>query len=308
MKLDGHRLVIAHNPHSSRARSVQSLVFKRLDDAGYDYTIIEVRQASLADNVDRLRHEIKSDDVIICASGDGSAHAVAHSILASDQPNVKVGFLAFGNFNDMARTFTDRAHQRDPVAMLQSFRHVELFPLSIFADGQFIRHAMLYATFGWTARAAARFDQPTVRQKITNGGAGLMKNIWRLGIFYMQSRRDHFLPEFKYQGVLQARTTDILCVNGPSLARVFRSTGRYHQTGKFLYKRLDVSRLLANVPFLVSAVCGHLPGEPISEFDCRFAQSIDLPLQCDGEVVELHDVSRITVSKSKLTLSVMATR
>src|SRR5690606_19018442 len=112
---NNRRLVIAHNPHSSRAADVQALVFNRLDAAGYRYETLEVRQAPLAENVHMLAPEVRPNDIVLSAAGDGSAHAIFHTVLAANQPGVELGFLAFGNFNDISHAFNDSKTLRDPV-------------------------------------------------------------------------------------------------------------------------------------------------------------------------------------------------
>lgn len=306
--LNGRRLVIAHNPHSARSAAVQSLVFDRLDAAGYLYSTLEVQQASLADNVARLASQILAGDLILSAAGDGSAHAVAHSVMAANQSGVELGFLAFGNFNDVPHTFTDKATFRDPVAFLERAKPERVWPLSVHVDGKPLRNAILYVTAGWTARAANQFDDPTVRSRLTKGGAGVTKSVWRLTLYYFKTRRLGALPAFRYDGTLHQKKTDLIFANGPTVARLFRSGRRYYRQNVFLYRMLDIRRLITNMPFLASGVIGLMRGSELAEVAIEFEQPSLVPIQCDGEVVELQNVTRLEVRKADRPLSVLATK
>ncbi|MEO8691407.1 MAG: diacylglycerol kinase family protein [Candidatus Saccharimonas sp.] len=311
MKLDleGRRLVIAHNPHSSRSRAVQQSVFDRLDSAGLVYELIEVRQASLADNVARLKSQIHDGDIILSAAGDGSAHAVAHSVIAAAKKGVELGFLAYGNFNDLPHAFNSSATLRDPVAFLEAARSEKVYALDILVDDKLLRHALLYATFGWTAQAAAIFGDPKLRGKLTQGGAGLGKSLSRLGVYYFQSRRSSLLPNFSLNGITHNAATDLILANGPAVARVFRTGSRYYRKSKeFRYTVLDVRKLFRNAPFLLGGLVGRMPTDETSEIKLDFGAPADLPIQCDGEVVKLRGVRSIVVRKDPKPLNILTTK
>ncbi len=301
------RLVIAHNPHSSRAADVQEHVFDRLDAAGYDYDTIEVRQAHLNDNVARLAPEIKAGDLILSAAGDGSAHAVFHSVVAAGKPGVELGFLAFGNFNDLPHVFNSKDSLTDPIEFLQNAKPETVWPLKVSVNDEPLRNALLYASVGWTARAANQFDSPGIRHKITHGGAGLTRSFLRLGWYYFKTRRDSLLPAFRLNGK-QYKKTDVICANGPEVARLFRSGKQFYRGDTFLFFMIDVRYVLGNIPFLASSLLGRMKGAEKSSIVLEFKEPSALPLQCDGEVVELQDVNRLTVSKAETPLTVLTTK
>lgn len=302
-KLAGRRLIIAHNPASSRAQKVRERVLERLTRAGVAYEIFEIRQASLSENVRALAARIRPNDLILSAAGDGSAHAIAHSVLAAGQPGVQLGFLAFGNFNDLAHTFNSHATLRDPVKFLERSRAESLTPLEVCINGAYLRSALLYTTIGWTARAAARFDSPDIRRRLQTGEIGIVRNMAQLGTYYLRSRRQ-FLPDFG----AKAPVSDILCINGPVMARLFRTNKRLYKTPNFLVRQLDVSKLLPNVPFLLKSVSGKLPGDETTNLTLNFMTSSTIPLQFDGEVMELDNVEKLDVRKSTKHLAILTTK
>lgn len=303
----GRRLVIAHNPHSSRASTVRELVFDRLDDAGYEYEVLEVRQASLADNVARLAPLIQEGDIILSAAGDGSAHAIFHSVAASNQSGVELGFLAYGNFNDIPHVFNAKRSLRDPVAFLEQAKAIEVWPLVVLTDGHPLRSALLYVSAGWTARAAAQFDNPDVRRKITSGSAGLRKSLLRLTLYYFKTRQGSLLPAFKYNEKLMKKT-DLLFANGPEVARLFRTGRHFYRGESFLFCMLDVRRLLLSTPFLISSLFGRMRAKEVNSVVLQFTRPADFPLQCDGEVVELENVAKLEVVKAKKPVMILKTK
>jgi diacylglycerol kinase family enzyme len=306
--VEGRRLVIAHNPHSSRAHEVQSTVFARLDTAGYTYETIEVRQASLRENIEWLQPQLQANDIVLCTAGDGSAHAVTQAALAANLPGVQIGFLAFGNFNDLSHTFNTPETLRDPVAFLERAEVQTLYPLEVTVNDTHFRYALLYCTIGWTARAAARFDQPDIRHRLQSGEVGMVRNLWKLGCYYFQSRRRNYLPSFTLDRRLRTHLTDILCVNGPTMARLFKTGKKYYQESFFLYKKLNVRGLLWNASFLLRSTLWRMPGKEKMHVTLDFVESAVVPIQCDGEVEELHDVMHIHIKKNTKALSVLATK
>lgn len=303
----GRRIVIAHNPHSSRAADVTARVFERLNEAGIPYETIEVRQAHLDENVFRIAPLIQPGDIILSAAGDGSAHAVAHSVMAANKPDTVLGFLAYGNFNDLPNTFNSKQTLQDPVDFLRQARPQSIWPLDVFVNGERVRSALLYSTVGWTAAAAGQFDDPKIRHRITHGGAGVVPSLIRTGVFYFSTRKASRLPCVEYNGVMY-RQTDLLFANGPLLARLFRTGKHFYETPVFLFRMLNVRWLLPNIPFLISGLIGRIRGEEVPQATVRFSEPFDMKLQCDGEVIQLRTVTSIEVKKTAGPLSVLTTK
>lgn len=307
MNLDGRRLVVAYNPHSSRASKVHENVFHRLDEAGFGYHKVEVLQASLEHNISHILPEIQDGDIIISTAGDGSAHAVANAVIASGC-DVSVGFLAYGNFNDLAHTFNERFSMTDPIAFLESAVEQSMAPIDIYVNKKIVRHALLYTTFGWTAKAADVFNRSSARQSLQTGGAGILRSLVRLSTFYFKTRRTSRLPSMNLNGEIRDNITDILCVNGSHLARVFRSSHKYYNQKVFLVRALDVTGLIKNIGFLVSSALGRMRGEQHDSIELSFDKPADVPMQCDGEVANLQQVNSILVAKSTKFIKVLTTK
>lgn len=306
--LNNRRLVISHNPHSSRASEVRAQVFDRLEAAGYAYETIEVRQAHLDDNVARLAPLIQPGDIVLSAAGDGSAHATAHAVMAANQPGVELGFLAYGNFNDLPNTFNSKATLRDPVAFLEQATSQEIWPIDVRVDNTPLRSALLYTTIGWTASAAGQYDDPKVRHSITHGGAGVVRSLWRTSRYYFKSRKGSALPPLFANDEPYARSTDILFANGPAVARLFKTGKPYYSHPVFLLRVLDVRRIMPNIPFLIAGLLGSMKGKELPSAQVVFQEPFNGQLQCDGEVVVLKDVTTVEVKKAARPLAILASR
>lgn len=306
--LTKRRLVIAHNPLSSRAIQVDEQVFARLDAAGYKYHKIEVQKASLEANVKRLKSKIKPGDIVISAGGDGSAHAIMHTVIAANKPGVSVGFLAYGNFNDMAHSLNKRAARQDPVKLLEKSTEQKLYPLSLYADDKLERHALLYATIGWTAKAAGKFDDMSLRKELVRtGNVNLVGSLWHAFKYYMQSRAHSDLVDFTARRQKYSQRTDILLANSTALARLFKTGKNYGHGKKFLFRTLRVRWLLPNIGFLTLGLVSRIRGQAINNLSIKFSQKSKLPVQCDGEVFEL-ETDNIKVKKGDIAITVMSSR
>ena len=301
--LSSRRLVVAYNPASSRAPEVDAKVFKRLDEEAIKFTKIEVAVATPEQNMRSIASQIKPGDVILSAAGDGSAHAVMNGVLAANQPGVSLGFLAFGNFNDLPRSLNSRFSLQDPLRLLENGRPETVYPLHIKSDS-IDRASLLYITMGWTAAAAGQYDRPEVRGRLQKPGQAFMiNNLIRLTKYYFRSRKDYHLP-------LQdnSKVTDILAVNGSRTARFFKSRHSLTSRRDFLTVRLDVSSLIKNLPFLVLSVVGFMPAKPTAKLNVKFKPGAKFLIQLDGEVLELNDPTGLVIAKSDQPLEVLTTK
>lgn len=299
MKINNtERLVVIHNTKSSHAANVVHGVFDRLDDAGIDAVHFLTPSPHVEDNIDAVANLVGPGDTVLSAAGDGTANAVLNGLLTADHEGVRAGFLGYGNFNDMAATFNDRYARRDPLALLASQNTVELNPLSVTKNGEHWRYAGLYATLGWTAVAAAKFDDPKVREKLQHSAANLVSSLARLGIHYFKTRHKSDLPSFyRSDGQLYEGLTDVLAVNGPVMAKIIRSGQDKHKDPDFLLRDLDVSGLFKNSGFLAASALGRMPGVAVQADELKFIQPASIPIQIDGEFSLLHGVNTLGISK-----------
>lgn len=304
------RLVVIHNTNSSHATNVQRGVFDRLSAAGLTYERFLTPSSQPADNIDAVANFVRPGDRVLSAAGDGTANAVANGLLMADLAGVTVGFLGYGNFNDMSHTFNSRSAQRNPLPMLNTTETTTVQPLDVLVNDELWRRAMLYTTLGWTALAAHEFDNPKTRERLQHGGANILSSLARLGLMYFKTRHDSALPSFtREDGSHYDTLTDVLAVNGPIMAKIIRSGQHKYAEPEFLRRDLDVSGLVKNTPFLIASGLGHMSGTTVQSDTFYFDAPSSLPIQLDGEFSQLDDVSTLAIRKSpdSPTLQVMTT-
>lgn len=310
MKLSPERTLVIRNAASSHADKVQAGVVDRLKEDLPSSSVHEFWTPSADRNIttSAIAEAIRPGDTIIVAAGDGTSNAVVNAYIQAGAEGAKIGFLPYGNFNDMAATFTDTKTRRNPSLMLTSAaRQVEVYPLQVSVNGEHYRHAMLYATLGWTARAASLFDGPEARQGLQHGRANLAASLFDIASMYFKTRKTSNLPAFRRQGgpYTHSSITDILAINGPIMAKIIRSQQPLYEGGKFLSTDLDVSGFLKNSSFLGRSAVNFalkthfdLPGGLVTSEQLTF-DAASLPVQLDGEFFQLEGVDQLSISKGQ---------
>lgn len=73
-------------------------------------------------------------------------------------------------------------------------------------------------------------------------------------------------------------------------------------------RRLDVSRVIANIPFGLSSLLGRMSGDEVFAASIDFSDSANIMIQCDGEVFDGQAVRNITVEKSVSPIQILTTK
>jgi hypothetical protein len=289
------RIVLVHNPTSTRADDIARCVVAPLQNEHIPYTDYPTKYADSEHNIDDMRSIFQDGDTLLCAGGDGTVMQVANAVLRNNHLNTRVGYLAYGNFNDLA------GRTRNPLELLNPAAQIaERYPLTITVDGRYWRDAPGYMTIGFTAVAASRFAHPEVREHMKRAPewAKLAASIGRLGITYFHDRRT-FLPPFSTNEspIVHHAVTDIIALNNRHAGRIIRSETDYGTAATFGYHTADVSTIAKNIPFGLRALSGHAPLAPLSHLAIDFQTPASLPIQTEGEFAELTDVTRICIYK-----------
>ena len=299
-----NRVVLVYNKRSSHAQEVQEQVAKPLHEL-FPQGIIEyqIKPTSFEDNTKHIAKLLRDHDLVIAAGGDGTAAITANGVLASKHRQIRVGFLGYGNFNDIAHTFSHKKSIHDLIIHHENI--VDVYPLDISIDGKHFRYAVLYATFGLLAGAANEFEDRAKRNKLQNGGANFLSSLFALLPYYLRSKNTVFLPP---NDISDHKITDYLAVNGPRMAKAFRTNSELYRTELFLQTNLNVSRFFATSPFVLRSLFGHMPGtlKHSDHFSLKTPSSLDL--QTDGEYRLLEQVHKITITKPRAPLHVIKPR
>lgn len=308
------RLVIVTNPASTQYKHVEHDVIDRLDDSGFLPVVFETPAVNPQDNIDVLREIVEPDDRVIVAGGDGTGNIAVNAIMESGQEEVQVGFLAYGNFNDMASTFTGRRHYKDPLALATSETTVDAYPLRVDVDGQYDRHAMLYASLGWSADASAAFNTLDARRDLQDGKSTFFHNFRKIAHIYQSTKDSAALADFTLgdDSTVYKDATDILMTNGLIAAKMIRTGQRYYEGTQFLRTVIDATKLHHNIPFISLSILNfitlsklklHLPGEEVASEVVSFDQA-SVGIQADGEYRRHNNVNHVTITKEEKPLTV----
>src|ERR1017187_4604645 len=105
------RIIVVRNPATSHADEVQRCVIDRLHDDGLTKSQVKEFWTPSPNNqitIESLSEVIQPGDQILVAAGDGTGNAVGNAFLQADNDGARVGFLRYGNNNDLAASFTSR--------------------------------------------------------------------------------------------------------------------------------------------------------------------------------------------------------
>lgn len=286
------RLIVVHNPHSTRANKVQRDVLNRLHDTRILFDEFVPQSTATEDNIADMRDVLRNGDTILSAAGDGTAMQVANAVLRNEHHDSQIGFLGYGNFNDLSRD------QRDPVKLLEG-TPVPLYPLTIDVNGQYWRDAPGYLTIGFTAIAAAQFGSTTSRERQQNlpENLKLLASLGQLGTTYFQERH-RMLPPFHTSEslIVQRAVTDILAVNSPRVGRVIRAKD-YSAGDDFGFRTADISTIPKNLPFGAQALLHRAPAEALDDIAVHFEQPVSVPIQSEGEFAQLTAIDTVHIYK-----------
>ncbi|QQS21761.1 hypothetical protein IPM09_04560 [Candidatus Saccharibacteria bacterium] len=288
------RVVVVHNPLSTRAAKIQAGVFNQLDAAGVHYEPFLTKYPDTEANIDDMRNTFQDGDIILSAGGDGTAMQISNAVLREGHTNTLIGPLGYGNFRDLGK-------EQNPLQLLDSSAHVvDAHPMTIETNGRYLRDAPGYMTLGFTAMAASRFGASASRERMRNlpEWTKLAASIGQLGMDYFELR-DRLLPAFhtSQSPLVQNAVTDILAINSRQVGRIIRSSTDYPAGSTFGFRTNNVSSIMPNIPFGLRALAGRAPAHPTNHLTVYFEQPSVVPFQTEGEYDELHDVTELFVYK-----------
>lgn len=293
--MNDRRLLVVTNPNSTKSHKVQREVINPLHENGDDFTIVQTQTPDTEENIAHLRTKIRDGDRVISAAGDGTAMQVVNAVLR-EGVDAELGFLPYGNFNDLARVHG----LRNPLDAYSDVTTTELHPLTVDVNGQYMRDAPAYVSLGWSAIAASHFGQSGSRDKLRRYTrlASIIPSMGQLARDYFALRNEK-LPPFHASHNLAVRdaVTDVLAVNSPRVGAVVRSERDYYDSNFYGYDEVNVSHILPNFLFGLQALIGRLPAELRTTASITFENPSTVPFQSEGEFLRLEDVSTIDIYK-----------
>lgn len=297
------RIVVVHNPHSTRANKVQSNVLDRLDSQGIRYVSHTTQHPDAEANIADMQAAFRDGDTVLSVGGDGTSMQAVNGILRNKHHETTLGILGYGNFRDLGK-------EQDPLKLLDSSAEVStLKPLTIEVNDTYLRDAPGYMSLGFTALIANQFGAKNSRERLKAlpEWAKFMASIGQVGLDYL-ALRNQKIPAFhtNLSPTVENSATDLFALNSPQVGRIIRSATDYGQESYFGFRTNDVSSILPNIPFGLKALAGHTPAEAVERLTVHFETPSNVALQTEGEFVALKDVEKIFVYKDPAkTLSIL---
>lgn len=294
------RLVIIHNPNSTRARRVGREVFDVLDSAEVKYTPFATKSPEAEDNIDEMRDFIRDGDRIVVAAGDGTSMQAVNAVVREGHKESALGFLPFGNFRDLASVHPLRTADLIPSVGGSPLSIETLQPLTLDVNGEYRRDIPSYLTMGWTALAASQFGSQESRERMKSAPESfkLLNSLWQLGGNYL-AHRGEFLPPFhtSLSPLVQEAVSDVMAVNSPRVGRIVRFPLPFGSMDEFGFRQINVFSLREAIPFGLKALASRADTELIKDIDIVFESPSDVPIQTEGEFEYLEGISSLSIRK-----------
>ena len=295
------RLILVYNRRSSNFWRVEKEVLTKVRNLkGWAVGKFEVADTNVDDNSARLAKILSDGDLVMAAGGDATATIAINGIMSSKAQKVRVGVLAYGNFNDTARCFGDLKFEEILKGDTQ-----EVWPLECSVNRTHWRYGMCYFTVGMFAEACAVFDHPKTRKHLQKKRKKHMTfSLAVLAQWWVRQRRRKFLPSFTLgnsseEFVDSKGASDYMAVNGISVAKMMKGGKWFLQDGYFLSTTGVLTKFFRLVGFMLRSIFRRIPGVESDYDQIIFKRPAKVMLQAEGEYMKLNDVELIEVRKAK---------
>ncbi|MBQ9020293.1 hypothetical protein IJ096_03165, partial [Candidatus Saccharibacteria bacterium] len=230
-----------------------------------------------------------------------------NAILQSGK-HVTLGVLGYGNFNDLAHTLRINSFTQ-LIQLYQTGKTTTYYPLEALVNGHHYRYAACYFTVGLFAESTTVFDnQKTRRQlQLESGRCGLTYSIKSLANWYFQNHHREFITQSVLNShPLSNKTTDLIALNSPYMARIMRGDKCYLQGEKYLFTAANLSTLPRLGLFMTKSMFSRVTKNYSSQDIIKFTTPTTLSIQAEGEHQQLQNVKTLEFKKSKKPLCVIA--
>lgn len=298
------RLLIVHNPYSSRHDDVEKEVLNPARQlSGYMIGKYRIAKVGIEENIKRLATVLREGDLVVVAGGDATAAIAVNAIIDSEK-SVELAVLPYGNFNDLARTLgTSKLNE----VLSPNTRVRKFYPLNITVDDKHWRYSACYVTMGMMAEAVKLYDQPAARRKLrTRLGRSVGSYLMIAGWYLKNRHKKVFIPEFSLNSIRQdSKISDYMAINGSSLARVMKGSGDYCKPQTFNSGTWRLAGLWRLFCFMMKSMFSQVPSNETKGDLIEFVRPATVELQAEGEPEIFKDIRKIEVRKAKQYLNVI---
>lgn len=306
------KLVLVYNPQSAHYDLVKREVLSTIRAlSGWMVAKLEVKPVDLKENAERLARILDDGDLVIVAGGDGTAAMVMNGIISSKK-QVSLGVLGYGYFNDFAHAlgtmhpveYGDEylGGVKEIVRKFDAGEVRDFYPLEVKVDDKLWRYAACYVTMGMSAEVTDLFEQKEVRKHISH--TSHLRSYFRVGLWYYRNRKNReFLPGLKLNSDARLKTTDIVAMNTPYMAKVMRGDEWYRDSRYFAVGGFWLKKSWPLFKFMMKSMFKKVPLEKVEQLKVDFDQPADLAIQAEGELEKLVQVTKIEITKGpKITV------
>lgn len=279
------KIVIIYNPKSTGESKRAALDLQKELTRGLSKTKIECLPTKYAGHAEELACQISKEEktpLIISSSGDGGYNEVINGAMRAGNTDCTCAVLPAGNANDHSRTMQDR-----PLAdaiVKGKVTHLDLIKLDIQSSQQerTIRYAHSYVGLGLTPIVATELNRHTLNA--FKEATIVLKTFFK------------YRP-FKIRHDEQILTLDsLLLANINQMAKVLTlAPVNRPDDGKFEVISFPSGRKWRLLKRLTKAAISHLENAPRTD-KYIFTAIKKMPMQIDGEVMQLTANSIVTVS------------
>lgn len=288
-------IIVVRNPNSTSHVRVEQEVLSPLVREGIRFDTYDTQYPDAASNIAAMTRDLPERATVLSAAGDGTSNQVTNAALADK--DWQIGYLPYGNFNDLANAHMNR---RQNVLDVVHAPTITTHPLAIDINGVHQRYVPGYITLGMVSLIAAEFSKNGSRNELrdTSRTLRLAKSLSQAANDYWRFRHN-VLPAFRANGgELQTHTTDIAIANTPIIASVIRTAEPYYNASYFGARTdLNMANIWQATSFGTRALTGHTPLRTMRALQLDFEQAVTVPIQTDGEPLVYPDARRIFVYK-----------
>jgi diacylglycerol kinase family enzyme len=309
------RIVVLRNPVSTHARQGERRIAELEGLFGKSHiTIIDTVPGGAEANRALLRMHagLLGPHTLLCiASGDGTVGMVIETLvqdrkLPSHVRDTPILPLWSGNANDLAHMLNGAAYRARLQHIFEKGEIVAVHPLACkltSKDGKTVtRIAACYASFGATAFAAAKLNEPKQRNNpLHRIPGGRFVSEFLTGFSALMEAPSFTVTEHDKVKVVYERTF----TNGSRFAKIERLPIKLTNEAFFLHT-LEEKRLVSVIPRLLQAMQKRLAGRFTND-RADFTVHEDVLAQFDGEPMEIAAGTKISVTLSEQPFYALST-